>query len=227
MSTYLIINLSIFIVPFLMSFESKIKFYRNLPAFGLSILIVGGVYIVWDAYATIRGDWAFNNNHIAGLNIFYLPIEEILFFITVPYSALFLYETGKYYLNDKHLAVDKRIFILIIVFLIMTSAIFNSQYYTFTVLLFSAIFFFLAFYSQFSILNSQLYWIWIALMYIPFFIVNYVLTSLPVVLYSQNAIWGIRITTIPIEDFFYSFSLLSLNLLMYLYAKEKWLVKRK
>ncbi|HET9916194.1 MAG TPA: lycopene cyclase domain-containing protein, partial [Candidatus Binatia bacterium] len=50
---------------------------------------------------------------------------------------------------------------------------------------------------------------------IPFAIVNTILTALPVVRYSSSAIWGVRLGTIPVEDFFYNYSLLSFYLLSY------------
>ena len=56
------------------------------------------------------------------------------------------------------------------------------------------------------------------------FIVNNVLTSTPIVLYSPDAIWGARVTTIPVEDFLYNFALLSLYLLVYLALKRRWRV---
>lgn len=224
-STYLLVNIFIIAVPLLLTFEKKIKYYRKLPALFASIIIVGGTYIVWDVIATLRGDWSFNPEHITGLKIFQLPLEEILFFVTVPYSGIFLYETGKLYLGDKTLAIRKIPFYISAALLIIISLIFIDQYYTFTVMLFSAIFLIMAilYHSKYPVLNSSLYWKWILFMYLPFILVNYILTSLPVVSYSSDAIWGIRIITIPFEDFLYSFSMLSFYLFVYLLIKKKWL----
>ncbi len=227
MSTYLVINLSIVLVPLIMSFEKNMKFYKNFIPLASSIILVGGVFIVWDAYATYRGDWSFNPNHIQGFRLINLPIEEIMFFITVPYAAIFLFETGTYYIKDSSIIINKQALIVLATLLVIASIIFYTQYYTFTVLLFCAFFLLLSLNSKFSILNSKIYWYWIFAMYIPFFVVNYILTSLPIVSYSPNAIWNIRVTTIPLEDFFYSFALLSLNLMVYKYVKVQWLIKRK
>ncbi|NMB82609.1 MAG: lycopene cyclase domain-containing protein [Ignavibacteria bacterium] len=223
-SIYLLINILIIIVPLLLTFERNINYYKKLPVLFTSILIVGGAYIIWDIIATFRGDWGFNPEYISGLKIINLPIEEILFFVTVPYSGIFLYETGKFYLGDKSIQINKPFFYFLAALLIILSIIFIDQYYTFTVMLFSAFFiiFALLLHSRIPILNSSLYWKWILFMYIPFFLVNYFLTSLPVVTYSPNAIWGIRITTIPFEDFFYSFSMLSFYLYIYLIIRKKW-----
>lgn len=226
MSEYLLLNIIIIIFPFLLSFEKKIQYYKKLPALFVSIILIGGIYIVWDSIAASRGDWAFNPEYILGFTIFKLPIEEILFFVTVPYSAVFLYETAKLYLHETKIDINKRLIPAIIVILISLAVIFREKYYTCTVLLFTALFLIISMFSKYPVFKSRIYIIWILFMFVPFFVVNYVLTSLPIVTYSLGAIVGFRILTIPVEDFFYSFSMLSLYLLVYVRVKEKWLKKR-
>lgn len=227
MSEYLLINILIILFPLILSFEKKIQFYKKLPAVFSSILIVGSVYVLWDAVATYRGDWSFNSRFVSGKKIFNLPFEEILFFITVPYSGLFLYETAKFYLVEKNIEISNRLlsgFSVIILFGAVTN---SDKYYTLTVLLFSAGFILLNILSRNPLTKSKIYWLWICFLFIPFLLVNYFLTSLPVVLYSPDAILGARVLTIPVEDFFYSFSMLSFNLFVYLFVETKWHAKRK
>jgi lycopene cyclase domain-containing protein len=50
---------------------------------------------------------------------------------------------------------------------------------------------------------------------IPMFIVNGLLTALPVVIYDNTQNLGIRVGTIPIEDFLYSAILLLMNVAIY------------
>lgn len=228
-SEYLLINILIIIFPLILSFEKKLRFYKNILPFLASVFTVGVAYIIWDIIATYRGDWGFNADYITGIKIINLPLEEILFFITVPYSGLFLYETGNFYLKDKKIRVGKNTVYFSSAILFISGLFFIDQYYTFTVMVFSGFFLLIAqlLVNRLNIINSSLYWLWILFMYVPFLIVNYFLTSLPIVTYSPAAIWGIRLTTIPMEDFFYSFSMLSFYLLVYLIAKDKWLKKEK
>jgi len=226
MSEYLLLNIFIIIIPLILTFEKKIQFYKKIPALIISMLVVGGTYILWDAVATLRGDWSFNPEYLIGINLFYLPLEEVLFFITVPYSTIFLYETGKLYLQEKELNINKNYFVFLFGVILVIAFFYFSQYYTFTVLVFSSLFLLLNLLLKHSMLQSKLYWLWISFTYIPFFIVNYILTSLPIVTYSSDAIWGLRITTIPVEDFFYSFSMLSFYLFVYLLAEKKWLIRK-
>jgi lycopene cyclase domain-containing protein len=226
MISYLAVNLFIIFFPLVLSFESKIGYYKKFKHLFFSILIVSTIFIIWDIYATIRGDWSFNKNFITGLKLFYLPIEEILFFVTVPYSIIFLYETAKLYIKDKVIFYNKLLYNLIGLFFILISFYFNNKYYTFTALIFTGLSFFALNYITPNLLKSSRFLILLVFTYLPFFLVNYVLTSLPIVEYNPRAIINFRITTIPVEDFFYSFSLLSLYLSFYELSFKIWAKKQ-
>jgi lycopene cyclase domain-containing protein len=57
--------------------------------------------------------------------------------------------------------------------------------------------------------------------YIPFLLVNGILTYLPVVIYGSDAITGFRIGSIPIEDFIYSFVMLVCPVCIYEYLGSR------
>jgi len=57
-----------------------------------AILWMAIPFIVWDAWAAGR-HWTFNPSTVIGLDFFGLPIEEILFFFSVPFACLFLWES--------------------------------------------------------------------------------------------------------------------------------------
>jgi len=226
MSEYLAINIFIIIVPLFLSFEKKVQYYRNFHLVLLSILLVSIPFIIWDSIAVMRKDWGFNDKFILGITFFNLPLEEILFFFNVPYSTIFIYESLSFYFQDKKLKVKKGYFLLISLLLLIAAVIFNDKYYTSTVSLFTAAFILTSVFFRFDIITSRLYWIFILITYIPFLLVNYVLTALPIVWYSEAAFLGYRLTTIPAEDFLYSYSLISFYLLFYLILKEKWHQKK-
>ncbi len=232
MSEYLIINIAIIIIPLALSFESKLKYYKNIPSILISILFVSGGFILWDSIATKRGDWAFNPNYVNGLHIFGLPFEELLFFITVPYSCIFIYEVISFYFDDKKLNIPKSVSLAIVSLLILTAAFYGMRPYTYLVLLVTSLFIFIASIYSGELFKSKIFWITIAVTYIPFLAVNYMLTSIPIVTYNSSAILNIRLLTIPIEDFFYSFSMISFWLMVYKIAKKilcenRLLIKKK
>ncbi len=227
MSEYLLINIGTIAIPLILSFEKKLKFYKNFLALLISLLITGALYISWDVVATMRGDWSFSSDYILGIKFFHLPLEEILFFITVPYSCIFIYETFSFYLKEKKIFYNKKIYFYLSIIFFLAGMLFRDQNYTLIVFMSAALFVLLAITLYEKIFQSKIYWIFISFCLLPFLVVNYILTSLPIVSYNPNAIWGIRFITIPLEDFIYNFSMLSFYLLFYLLAKEKWLKKVK
>jgi lycopene cyclase domain-containing protein len=104
MSFYLWLNVIILAFPLIFSFERRwIKFYKKLKPLMISLVIVGIFFIAWDVFATSRGHWSFNPNYVNSIKFLGLPLEEILFFVTVPYSCLFVYESVFHFLGDKKL----------------------------------------------------------------------------------------------------------------------------
>lgn len=221
MSTYLLINILIIFFPLILSFDKNLKFYRNVPHVLQSIAFISTAYIIWDVIATERGDWAFSPEHLIGFYILGLPLEEILFFIIVPYACIFIFETVSFYVKEKKLNFNKKLSIIPAVLLIVLAIIFYDQNYTFTVSIFAAAFFIGAVLFNEQLLASRNFWITMLISFLPFLIVNYFLTSIPVVTYSETAFSGKRFITIPYEDFLYSFSMISLWILFYELAREK------
>jgi len=221
MKTYFIILIASFIIPFIFSFEKQIYFIKNIKGVSKAIIFVALPYLIWDEIFTLRKVWGFSDNRIVGLKIFNLPVEEILFFVVVPYALIFIYEVINFYLQDKPVHIDRKIFLVIAFLFLILSILFNARTYTFVQFLLTFLFFISAYFFNWKILNTKNFWILVAVSYIPFFIVNYFLTSFPVVWYNENEIIGLRIITIPVEDFFYHFNLISFYLIAYNYFKEK------
>src|SRR5690606_7938581 len=90
-SVYLLVNFFTIIIPFIFSFHPKIKFHKTFKAFFLSSILVGTVFVIWDAIFTSMGVWNFNPQYLLGIYFLKLPLEEILFFICIPFSCVFTY----------------------------------------------------------------------------------------------------------------------------------------
>ncbi|HEY7318677.1 MAG TPA: lycopene cyclase domain-containing protein [Candidatus Binatia bacterium] len=213
--TYLLINLAIISVPLWYTPDKRVGYYRQLPAVSFSILVVGSCYLLWDILVTARGEWSFNSIYLTGIEILKLPLEEILFFITVPYSCLFIYEVVLYSTKNSRLKIPNGVVIAVIVLLTAASIAFYRQGYTMKALLSCAVFLAATQLLDRSLIRSKQYWLWLVVCYIPFTIFNSVLTALPVVEYHSAAIWGVRLGTIPLEDLFYNYAMLSFYLLFY------------
>jgi hypothetical protein len=195
---------------------------------------VGGVYILWDILVTARGDWYFNKEYLVGIEIAGLPIEEILFFIVVPYSCIFIYENFQYFFKPKTVPFNKYFYYGLSVVLFIVGIYFYHQEYTILALFSCGFFFIVASTFYPAMLKSRNYWFYIALSFVAFVIFNYLLTSPPIVGYNPEAIWGGtveqiwygRFITIPFEDFFYNYSMLSFYLMLYLYFKNRFSIDK-
>lgn len=65
------------------------------------------------------------------------------------------------------------------------------------------------------------FWVFIAVMFGFKLLVNGYLTWRPIVLYGDGHYLGIRLVTIPLEDFLYGFSLLSITIIIWEFFRRK------
>lgn len=217
MYLYLYINLAILFLPLAISFERKrINYQSRMKSVVLSIVSVGTAFVAWDVLATHFGHWSFNPNYLVGIRLLGLPIEEILFFVTVPFSCLFTYAALVYFLKDGTIRPMGKLQLIVGVAFISLSLLFLNREYTFLALLSVGITILAAPKLADQIFSSKLYWYYVAVTFAFFLVFNFLLTSLPIVAYSSEAISGLRVTTIPIEDFMFNFSLLTLYLAVFL-----------
>jgi lycopene cyclase domain-containing protein len=211
MSLYLWVILSAFIGPLALSFDKKVHFYTYWKSIFLGIIIVASVFIAGDELFTQWKVWGFNPDYVLGIYLGNLPLEEVLFFIIVPYNCLFIHEVQKAYFPNLKLDILSTYFLPIFGLICLLLIFFNwGNYYTVTYcstsLLLSIGFFF----------NKSSWFARFVLTYlisiIPFLIVNGILTGMftpePIVWYNEAHIIGLRIFTIPVEDLFYNFSML-------------------
>ena len=222
MSFYVLFNILIVFFPFVLSFDKKVGFYKKWKYVFPAISITAIIYIIWDVLVTKRGDWWFSAHYTGNFHILGLPLGEILFFFTVPYACLFIYEVISAYTKEKLFKIPVYITPgLGIIFFIVSLFFFNKDY-TFLAFFSVSIFLFFStlFYKELFASNHRIFYFVICL--IPFLGANVALTALPVVNYNPLAIIGFRVITIPIEDFFYNISLLGFNLLLYLIFKRKF-----
>ena len=212
---YLSLNIFIVSIPLGLTFDPRVRFYRKWPAVAASVVLVGGVFLFWDILATHFGDWGFHPAYCLRWRVFGLPLEELLFFVTVPYSCLFIYEVVCYYHEEKIFRVRPAVLFGVVAVLLVLAILCRDRIYTFVVLSSSALTVLLTLIIQPDLLFSRRYALFMGWSFLPFIIFNGILTAVPVVMYHQEAILGIRILSIPVEDVLYCFCLLTLSLMVY------------
>ena len=213
--TYLAIDLLILIVPLLYTFHSRIRYDRCIPAGALSVAVVSPCYLAWDVLAAGWGEWSFNPRYVTGLDVLGLPVEEVLFFVVVPYSCLFIYEALGRLRWRRVLPLRRRWLTVAALLLAVPALLSGSRGYTWKALTSCTGFLLCGSFVKRDFITGARYWAWLGICYIPFLVFNSVLTLLPVVEYDAGAILGPRVGTIPIEDFLYNYSLLSFYGLFY------------
>ena len=218
MSLYFILLTVSGAVPLLLSFDKRLQFYKQWKYVFPSILLVALVYIVFDVNFTNRGIWGFNPKYLSGIYLFTLPLEEILFFIVIPYASIFLHESIREYFPKLEIpkSLNKGLLIALILVSLLI-AVFNAdKSYTFYISLKLAIALLLVLLLRSRITRS--FFITFGVILVPFLIVNGILTGSfiegEVVWYNNTENLGLRIFTIPIEDFAYAFSMILYNLLL-------------
>jgi lycopene cyclase domain-containing protein len=216
---YLILNGLTIFVPLLRSFENRISFYKRWKALFSSIAIVGAFFIAWDVLFTYWGVWGFNPNYLVGLEILNLPVEEWLFFITVPYACLFIYEVLNYFVKqDVFKPISFWFFLLLAFILLVVGVLTIDKLYTSVTFIMTGVFLlFHLFVIKGEYLGRFLFAYLVSL--IPFLLVNGVLTGMwitdEIVWYNNDENLGIRLLTIPIEDSIYMLLLLLMNTTLY------------
>ena len=77
-SLYFILLLASAFIPFVLSFDKKLQFYKQWKYLFPSIIIIAGIYILFDIALTEQGVWGFNPKYHASVIWLGLPIEEFL-----------------------------------------------------------------------------------------------------------------------------------------------------
>jgi lycopene cyclase domain-containing protein len=226
MSTYLLVNLLSISIPLVLSFDRKVYYYKRwkylFPAIGISLFI----FIIWDIIFTDAGVWGFNPLHLTGIKIVNLPLEEWLFFITVPYSSVFLYDVFQAYIpKDPFAKISRGISFFLMGFLLVFSLMNYDKLYTFITFLFLFIYIFA---MEIIFRVKYMGWFYFAYMFvlIPFLIVNGILTGSfieeEIVWYNDLENLSFRIFTIPVEDMFYGMLLILMNVSIYEYFQKRF-----
>ena len=207
---YTKIDLLVLALPLALSFDRKVAFWRKWPQVFSAIAAVLAVFVPWDVWKTAQGVWGFNPDFAGEARFLHLPPGEWLFFICVPYACLFILECVRAYFRDREWRIPRPAFFLAAGAFTGLACLFRDLTYTGTVFLSVGILLVAMKYTVPETLRSRNFWTAIGLTYLPFLAANGVLTALPIVWYDNTQILAIRAGTIPVEDFFYSFSLLAL-----------------
>ena len=215
MSLYLLINILTIAIPLALSFDKKVHFVSYWRFLIPAIVLTMTLFIVWDVIFTSHGVWGFNERYHSQMIMLGLPLEEYLFFITVPYATIFtIYVIDHYFPNIRLNKIQVRyISFILMASLLITAIIYARKVYTAVSFITLAMVMGLVLVKKPELLSR--FFISYLVILIPFGIVNGILTGSfiddQVVWYNNQENLGIRVGSIPVEDFFYGMTLILLN----------------
>ena len=217
---YLSLHIFSFIPVFLLSFDKRVAYYKSWKKLFPAILLVAIPFILWDVVFTAWRVWGFNEAYHLKFLIFGLPVEEILFFIIIPFSSIFIYQCLAYYFPRDILApLDKIISLGFGGLLILSGLFYWDRIYTSTSFLLTGGFL-VAHYLYIENKYRTKFYLSYLVTWIPFLLVDGILTGgytdQPVVIYHPEEFLSLRITSVPLEDSIYGLLLLLLNMSIFM-----------
>lgn len=226
--TYLLFNLLVIIVPLLCSLMPPFRSFMRWKATIAAILPMAGIFLLWDA-AVIGKHWWFHPSYITGITLARLPIEEILFFFSVPFACLFVWKVLNHFARGTRHPHNQPLPLWgVVVLSLCTEILFLcGKSYTGLVVVAWIALLILHRVLSYPLRSSSILTPFIFFVLVSTFIWNGFLTALPITIYDPSYQLGIHIWTLPIEDFVYGLVLIMGTVMLFEYqVQSKQLVRR-
>ncbi|TKV57334.1 lycopene cyclase domain-containing protein [Nakamurella flava] len=104
--TYLAVLAACVIGTLPLEFALRARVYRRWTGALLAVLPISAMFLTWDYFATAGGWWWFDENHLVGLWLAGMPLEEWLFFLVIPVCGLLTIEGVRHVRPDWGRAAD-------------------------------------------------------------------------------------------------------------------------
>ncbi|HLG31913.1 MAG TPA: lycopene cyclase domain-containing protein [Ignavibacteriaceae bacterium] len=217
---YLIFNAVVISGPAFFGSQKCCYIWDRWKQILIAVAIPAIPFLLWDVLVT-GTHWNFNPDFVSEIKIINLPIEEILFFITVPFACLFTWEMIIRKAKEK--IINLKWLRILLHFSLLAGIYFFSvgKQYTGLTLCFIFLANLVDQLLKTNLLFDRRFYFYLLLIAIFTLIFNGYLTWRPVVTYGVEYQLDFRIITIPVEDFFYGISLLFMNTSFYMYLLGK------
>lgn len=235
---YLALNIAVLFLPLIFSWHARIRFVDEWRAFGAACVLVAIAFLGWDIAFTEYGIWGFDDRYLVGVKILGLPIEEWMFFLCIPYACVFTYHVLKRArpLPDVPEKWVRPFIGILAIGSLSVGLLHVTRWYTVTVCIMAAAFAVYLYVARPKWLGRML--LSCGILVIPFIATNGILTGIAfwesqVInvhpdLITNHVVWynnvhnlGVRLFTIPVDDFFYAFVLIGLNISLFEYFRTR------
>lgn len=91
---YLLLMAGCLAVTLPLEFVFRARVYRRLRYLITALVPVVLIFSVWDIVGIVREHWTYNPAFVTGWQlVFAMPVEELVFFVTIPICGLLAYES--------------------------------------------------------------------------------------------------------------------------------------
>ncbi|MGB0950266.1 MAG: lycopene cyclase domain-containing protein, partial [Marinirhabdus sp.] len=153
-----------------------------------------------------------NERYLSGYAMFGLPIEEWLFFVCIPYACIFTHYALTTLFPNFRVSEKTAVALHVLLVSLLVVTLWYNYDRWYTLVNFCCAVLVMAVVYNYKKEWLQPFWATYAVLLVPFFIVNGVLTGTgiaeQVVWYNNNENLGIRLLTVPIEDMIYNLGML-------------------
>ncbi len=213
---YTLFNLAVLVPCVVISVVRKQGPLQNKKALLAGYASVSALFIIWDILAARAGHWFFSDTYTLAYRFLGLPIEEIAFFITVPFGCMLVWDA----LPKEKFTMTRVQYRLLLGAIGLSGSILAvfgwENGYSRTAGLAVLLVLGVLVWAQPRLVTAKRFWYFQLSTLGLFLICNLFLTALPVITYNDAAKTSWHILTIPIEDLFYNFALLNSFLLVYI-----------
>lgn len=235
---YLLVNAACIAVPLVAAFHPKLNFVKHWKALLAANLATMAVFIPWDILFTMRGYWGFNPDYLSGVYFSNLPLEEWLFFLCIPFACVFtVYCFDVLRGNALQLKFNRAMHLGMAALCIFIAFISWGRWYPFITSLLTVVV--SVFFMVRPALTGPNFFLAFAVLLLPFAVSNGVLTGLNFWQYpiwnthpemvGQSIVWynnavnsGVRIWSVPVDDFLYAYLLIAMNVGWFNFFRTRW-----
>ncbi len=89
---YLLLLVGCLLITLPLELVLEARVYARWKLMLLALVPTVLVFSVWDVAGIIRRHWTYNPEYITGVQLWVMPLEELLFFIVIPICGLLTYE---------------------------------------------------------------------------------------------------------------------------------------
>lgn len=200
----LLIDLVLLSTVVLASLHPKFPFYKHWKKAGAGLLLTTIFFVLWIELFTQLGIWSFDERYTIGIQIGWLPLEEVLFVMISIYTGMFVYFALNQLSEKDRLFPHQEIISSILIVVLLIAGLYHKEkIYT------GAAFLLLAVFLAFQMLKLRprymgRFYSTFGVLFIPFLIVEAfrtgAFTDSGIIRYDDAQNLSIRLGTIPLEN---------------------------